>query len=895
MKRWVGAWQRGIRGSRAAPLLLALFTAPAIAQISTDSVPESTLGAKPREAGVVWAGPVTQTETSENATTGEFEQIQALPSSSRNFLDLAPLAPGVRLTPYRINSTDQSFASGSLPKADINVFVDGRSLKNDITAGGIVGQDRSRGNPFPRNALQEVRIVTNNFKAEYGKVSSAIITATTRSGGNQWEGSVFSGFQTQSLVALDTFQLVAKRDTLRTTLFEKPEYSRVLTGFSGGGPLVQHKLFVFGAYEGNYQNRQGITRFTGDSTTWPASIAALQGESHSSPFRSSLFFGKLSYNPGTTQRFELSASVRNETDRRGFGGQLSDAFRAFRAGENLRNHLIDGGLRHTVQGHAWRNEALISYQWYQLNPEPFDFVTPGQQYPGIGRIGGGESRQNVQQKRLSIREDWTYSGLQAVGAHVIKVGGSLDVLRYNLDKRLNENPIFTFSRSNGFAFPVQAQVGTGDPAIHGRNTQLGLYLQDDWSPTPALTLNLGIRWDYESSMYDRNYVTPAAIRDSLAALRDALFIDIDPARYFTDGTRRKPFTGALQPRLGFSYALDAHRRTFVVGAVGIFYDRIGFNSLVDETYRRQHPNRFFNFSADGGNGTVAWDPTYLSRAGLESILQSSVTPPQEVFLIPNNLKPPTSYQFSGGIRHRLGTVATSLVYTGIRGRNGFSYEWANVALDPATNDCCQSVATPYQNVFVGNNSVRSWYDGVEARVDRPYRRIDHFGWGAGLAYTLSWASTEGGALFSFPTITAAFNGKHPIDDSRRHRVVVNWVADLPFAFGTQFSGLATVASGTPYRKVSFAGGTGAGRVNLGFEHTPAFTNIDLRLRKDLPGFGGTRLGITGDLFNALNTQNLGCFQETFLDRDGRPDTNFGHATCVISDPRRFQLGFQFDF
>ncbi|MBA3658241.1 MAG: TonB-dependent receptor [Gemmatimonadales bacterium] len=841
------------------------------------------------------AGPATAMETPENATTVTFEQIQALPSSSRNFLDLAQLAPGVRLTPDRINGTDKSFASGALPADAINVFVDGRSLKNDITVGGIVGQDRSRGNPFPRNALQEVRIVTNNFKAEYGKASSAIITAITRSGGNQWRGSVFSGFQSQSLVALDTFQLADEHDTLRATPVEKPEYSRVLTGFSGGGPLVQNKLFVFGAYEGNYQNRQGITRFNGDSTAWPTNIAALQGESHSSPFRSSLFFGKLSYNHGEKQRVELSTTVRHETDRRGFGGQFSDTFRAFQAGENLRNNVIDGGLRHTVHGHDWLNESLIGYQWYQLNPEPFDLVTPGQEYPGIGRIGGGDSRQTFQQKRLSLRDAWTYSGLHAGGAHVIKIGGNVDLLRYNIDRQLNENPTFTFSSSNGFAFPVQAQIGTGNPMINGRNSQLGLYLQDDWSPTSALTLNLGIRWDYESGMYDRKYVTPPATRDSLVALRDALFIDIDPSRYFTDGTRRKAFAGAFQPRLGFSYTIDAHQRTSLFAAVGVFYDRIGFNSLVDETYRRQHPSHFFNFSSDGGNGTIAWDPTYLSRAGLASILGFGLTPPQEVFLLPNNLKPPKSYQFSGGVRHNFGTIATSLVYTGIRGRNGFSYEWANVALDPATNDCCQSVATPYQNVLVGNNSVRNWYDGVEARVDRPYHRSGEFGWGAGIAYTLSWASTEGGALFSFPTITAGFNRRHPIDDDRRHRVVVNWVADLPFVFGIQFSGLATVASGTPYRKVSFVGGTGTERVNLGFEHTPPFRNIDLRVRKDLPDFGGTRLGITGDLFNALNTQNLGCFQETFRNGDGSPNPNFAHATCVTSDPRRFQLGFQYDF
>jgi hypothetical protein len=399
-------------------------------------------------------------------------------------------------------------------------------------------------------------------------------------------------------------------------------------------------------------------------------------------------------------------------------------------------------------------------------------------------------------------------------------------------------------------------------------------------------------------MNNRNFVTPQAVRDSLTAYRSLLFIDIDPTRYFTDGTQRKAFTGAFQPRLGLSYALDEARNTTVFVAGGIFYDRIGFNAFIDESYRRQHPNFTFHFASTANGDTLAWDPSLMSRHGLDSVIAAGQAPPQEVFLIPNDLKPPKSYQFSGGVRHTFGAVQGSVTYTGVRGRNGFSYEWANVKLDPARNDCCLSSNVPaYQNVLVGNNTVRTWYDGVEVRADRPYRRNgdSEYGWGVGLAYTLSWAYAEGGDLFSFPTITAGFNAKHPIDDDQRHRVVVNWVTDVPFAFGIQFSGLVTVASGKPFKKISFVGGGGTERINLGFERSPTYKNVDLRLRKDFPNFGGTKLGVTGDLFNVFNTQNLGCFGDTFIRGDGTPDPGFGKAGCTISDPRRFQLGIQYDF
>ncbi len=94
---------------------------------------------------VTTVAPVTELRTTENATNVTQEQIQNLPTSSRNFLDLAQLAPGVRVTPDRINGTGKTFASGALPADNINVFIDGQSLKNDITIGGVVGAGREPG------------------------------------------------------------------------------------------------------------------------------------------------------------------------------------------------------------------------------------------------------------------------------------------------------------------------------------------------------------------------------------------------------------------------------------------------------------------------------------------------------------------------------------------------------------------------------------------------------------------------------------------------------------------------------------------------------------------------------------------------------------------------------
>lgn len=849
---------------------------------------------------VVVQAPAVETQTSEVATNVTEQQIEALPSSSRNFLDLAPLAPSVRVTPDRINGTGKTFASGASPAENINVFIDGQSFKNDIAGGGVIGQDASRGNPFPRNAVQEFRIITNNFKAEYQKASSAIITAATRSGGNEWRGSLFTSFQNKALVALDSFQRKDQADPAIT--FTEPEYNRVLAGGSIGGPLVRDRVFFFGSYEGNFQNREGVTRLSGDPASWPAPIAGFNGQATAAPFRSHLGFAKFSYNVSQEQLLELTGNVRVEKDRRSFGGSFGPVDWAYESAERFSNNVLDAGLKHTFFGRNWTNEARASYQWYQFNPEPLNPTLIGQEYQGIGRFGGRDTRQNLTQKRFSIRNDWTYSGLQSAGSHVIKLGATVDFLRYSLLKEINENPVFVFNNSNGFAFPIEARYGFGDPDVSGKNTQFGIYAQDDWSPTPQLTINAGIRWDVETGMYDRDFVTPQAVRDSILAASTPFFVNIDPERYFTDGDDRKNFFGAIQPRLGFSYAINEDRTTTVFGAAGIFYDRLGYNGFVDETYRRQHPTFTFRFSSDGSTpGTIAWDPSYMSRAGLDGIIASGQAPPQEVFLVPNDLKPPKSYQWNLGVRQAFGSFLGSVAYTGIRGKNGFTYEWANVTLDPARNDCCITANLPaYANILVGNNSVRSWYDALELRVDRTYRAGERGGWGAGIAYTLSWADAEGGDLFTFPQVGTDFTGRREINDDQRHRLVANFVLDMPYLAGIQFSGIGTYATGKPFNRVNFVtvttpSGPLTERVLVGRERGDGFANLDLRLRKDFPSFGGTRLAVTADLFNVFNADNLGNHDDVFLRADGTENPTFGNARSVVGDPRRFQLGFQYDF
>ena len=130
-------------------------------------------------SSIVVVGDVTETRTSEIATNVSRAQVENLPTVDRNFLDLTALAPGVQIQNPRLDATRRTFSAGAQTAEAVNVFIDGASYKNDVLLGGVAGQDASRGNPFPLNAVQEFRVITQNYKAEYQKASSAVIAATT--------------------------------------------------------------------------------------------------------------------------------------------------------------------------------------------------------------------------------------------------------------------------------------------------------------------------------------------------------------------------------------------------------------------------------------------------------------------------------------------------------------------------------------------------------------------------------------------------------------------------------------------------------------------------------------------------------------------------------------------
>src|SRR5216684_6604348 len=236
-----------------------------------------------------------ETRTSEAATNVSPQQMESLPQGDRNFLNFAQLAPGIRLSTDPLRKT---IAGDAQPAEQTNVFIDGVSFKNDVLQGGLVGQDSSRGNPFPQNAVQEFRVITQNYSAQYDHASSAIITAVTKSGGNTLSGQAFVFYQPRMWVAPTSkgFQF--------STLSTNASYHRSQPGLSFGGPLIKDKLNFFVSYEGDDEHATQIVNPGGGLGAQFAQYAgAFPG-----PFKQTLVFAKLSWQPVANQLVDVSAN-----------------------------------------------------------------------------------------------------------------------------------------------------------------------------------------------------------------------------------------------------------------------------------------------------------------------------------------------------------------------------------------------------------------------------------------------------------------------------------------------------------------------------------------------------------------------------------------------------------
>ena len=855
------------------------------------------------------------TRSSEVATNISTAQIENLPQGERNFLNFANLAPGVAVT--NDENDTQKFRSGGADSRQVNVFIDGLSYKNDVLQGGAFMQDSSKGNPFPQNAVAEFQVLTQNYKAEYEKAAAAVISAVTKSGGNEFNGSVL--WQTQDKGMVEQDRLSKERGNA------KPEYSRDQYALSLGGPIVADRLNFFAAYERNEQDRFQLVSRGSSYANAPQNVKTFidtfEVGNIKSPFESNLFFGKLSWQPSAGNLIDVSFNRRDEEETRGFGGQRVEQGAELLVVET--NALV--AKYSPVISSSLYNEFLVSYQDMQWAPTGVDTSVPHTNYVGILDVGGKDANQEFNQERLGLRNDLSFY-FDARGSHSAKAGITLSRADYDVRKEANFNPFFEFRSDEQWQFPFLARYGFGDPGLEFSNTQLGLYLQDDWQVTDNLVLNLGVRWDYETNMINNDFETPPELVAALNAaqrtyanpvggqttwrLRDVL----DLSRYTTDGNDRDAYTGMIQPRIGFTWDVSRDGRTVVYGGWGRYYDRVQLNDIFDEEYRQNWKTYTFCFSQTGAPATncsvpaLPWKQEYLSQRGLDNLIASGQAPGPEVFLVDNETRPPVSDQATIGIRQQAGSFLLGLAYSNVRSKNGLSWFFGDLPPGTTFGDRFgNGISVPgYARVFVSDNSREGWYEALFLTVDKPYTAESN--WGFNLAWTYAESDVTGasdpieGVRFSaFDYLNAESFDRHPGDFDERHRIVASGIVGLPFDI--KLSGILTLGSGTPFTvfdnsqgSQNFAVRFGEGRARerdfLGWKNW-VYRSFDMRLDYEIQA-GPTRIGLIGEVFNAFNWINEGCGYEGFRPELPEVNPNFGTGFCQFNT-RRFQVGARVAF
>ena len=869
-------------------------------------VPSSTA---PGTAIVVTGRRLVETRTSEQATNVTPQQIENLPQGSRNFIDFAELAPGIRIMkaggfPVQLRQSFSAGGAGQDPGGDsfggpqVNVFIDGQSLRSNIQQGGIVGQDVSSGNPFSQLAIQEFRVLTSNYKAEYEDAGTSIISAVTKSGTNEFHGEAFGLFTNEHLTANDFFT--------RQRGDPKVPFKRIQYGAALGGPVIKDRLFFFVNYEVNNQDRT--------TAVVPGPVPDNQGPllnfnpqdfagTFAQPFREKLGFGKLTFLASDNNTIEATGSIRRETDVRDVGGQNS-----FERGTHVTNDVTTAKITDRWTGNGFLNEATIDYLKSNLAfgaPSTTDF---GEIFQGVIAIGGRADFQTVRQQGLTFRDDFTLNNLQWNGSHVVKVGAKVSFQKYQVGgSGPDANPQFTFTfdptRNLNFSFPELVNFGGGNPNVSARTTQIGLFAQDDWEVNKHLLINYGLRWDVDTNAKNNSFVTPAKAVQALQTLGQdpriqPAFFNVND--FISTGDNRHPDWNNFAPRIGFSYDLNGNQKTVFFGGYGRFYDRTLFRSAAEEQLLSQFQHGTLLFSQDGlprnGQPTIKFDPSFLTPAGFQALLASLATNPlapgtSELRVIPNNLKTPFTDQFSIGIRQKFGIFQTSLSFNHIIGKDQIGYAPLNRSSLPDPNNGGFFDFIPlingFSNAVAAFNTRETKYNAIFLTIDKPYSKQS--GWGGGIAYTGVLNSKEngnpGGNGFNFDRPDIAATPFVPNAGNEKHHLVFNWIVNLPFDI--LYSGLITYGSGAPFNVIDATQGFQPTVIKEGFfRHLPPFRQVDMRLQKFIH-FGKDReFGLSFEVFNLFNRTNFGGANNFF----GPGDVIKLEPNSLAGPPRTFQIG-----
>jgi hypothetical protein len=796
--------------------------------------------------------PAVETARTQLAETILPREITTLPLNGRNYLDLALLSPAVSRT--NTGNNERFAETSAVPGTGITIAGQ-RNLANGFVVDGLSANDDAAdlaGTFFSPEVIREFQVITSGGIAEFGRASSGVVNVLTQSGTNTWRGSAYGFLRNQRFDATNVFaQLDPATGRRRSSPFTQAQY-----GMSAGGPLRRDKTFLFSNFEQERLHRSGFI------TISPANVAAVNavldqvqygpprvvtGEYPTGDHRTNVF-GKVDHNIGPSHRLAVRYSFFDiiSPNARNVGG-LSTVSRGTVVADRDQTVAANDVLALSATA---VNEARLQFTRSRFSAPGNDLVGPAITIASVANLGASTSSPTARDTDLFEAAN-NYSVQH--GPHFLKVGADLLYNRVNI--------VFPSTLYGSYSFSSLANFQAGNyttfAQAFGRidwfqtNPNLGWFIQDEWKPTRAITVNAGLRHDVQW----------------LAA---------------GVSTQRENFA----PRIGLAYA-PGDRKTVLRLGFGQFYDRIPLRAVANAL--RGAGSDYVSISLQR---TQIGAPVFPNKlpAVVPGILFNLAT-------IDPNIKNSYGLQTSLQIEREVTSgIGASLGFIHRRGVHIIMQRNLNVPTMTAAQDPV-NLGRPnpkFGNITQYSGQGDSYYDGMTLSLqNRSSRRLS-----GRVSYTLSKAiDNTGNAFFSSPQNNFNIRDDRGLSDNdQRHRLTVSGQFNLPSV--VQLSAIYTYGSPFPFNVVT--GGqtlqttaarvAGAGRnTGVGFN----YASLDLRANRSLKIAERMGVEILVEAFNVLNRTNYQFPNNTF-GGGTTPLPSFRQATAA-ADPRQVQLGLRLMF
>jgi hypothetical protein len=753
--------------------------------------------------------------------------IQDIPLNGRNFLELAYLVPGNRpapnFDPTKTNTLEVSSAGGFGRGG--NITVDGGD-NNDEVVGGTLSN-------FPQDSVQEFQIATGRFTAEVGRSGNSIINIITKSGTNDYHGSLFDYERNRYLQGLPaTFDR-----SLPTPRFDREQF-----GGSVGGPLKKDKAWWFASLEYRDQNaaiQTGERDFDTDT---------ILNTSAPSPLRDALFSTRVDYQLNPANTLMARYSFNRSTDVA--GAQPASATPLSTAAErqdslNRFNSLI-GDWTSTISP-TKVNSAIFHFDTFLNYIPPFPNSDPTTNpplgltneliFPDLADGVNFNVPQATHLNRYQFRDSFAWT----IGKHTLHLGG--EVQHFNAFGEINVfgsgsvilTSDFGFADLNGdgavndLDIPIAAAIQSAAPVKPVPippipDNYLAFYVQDDWRVTHNLTLNLGLRWDYDTDLTGTDSahgpcpsltVVPSQPCDWVANVIDL---------------QHEPDKKDFGPRIGFAYDPLGKGNTVIRGGYGIYYDRI---VLEVPGYPRVQDDRALTINEYSGSectspfvsGPPSLNACFAPEAAFvpgtptlaDPFSGERETAGVGIIVDDKNTHHPLFQQFSLGVQQQIGNnwLVTAdglhvfgqrqLIAQFLRSTDSTS----PYIVCPGSNIPC-TVTDPLNGVSdqvtVADSAAKSWYDGLLMSVQHKPVKIGPVTYFFNASYTLSktldfsdddqvpsYTTTENVNLIE-GTVGARTEKGYAASDEK-NRLTVYGQVQMPWGFSV--APLFTYGSGVP--------------------------------------------------------------------------------------------------